>query len=256
MVERLTPQSYSLFRAYSLMHPRRLLGMVRRASREFAAQRVLDRISSRTFAEIFPESLKGGCVQIKRSAAFASESYNVKPHEFTMLGEIARIERPHTAFEIGTFDGRTTAFMAEACEELTQIYTLDLPAEDSRISDPQAHSKTIGKHFRDRNYANRISQLWGDSLTFDYSPYFGKIDLAFIDAVHDRTHVRSDTQSMLKCVRPGGIIAWHDVNLDFPGVIAGILDVVGAEMIQHIAGTSLAVMRVPGSRDKALKNAE
>jgi predicted O-methyltransferase YrrM len=252
MAERLTPKSYSRYRAYSLLHPRRLLGMVRRASTEFAAQRVLGRITNRTFAEIFPESLDGDSIQIRRSAAFASEFWNVKPHEFSMLGEIARIERPRTAFEIGTFDGRTTAFLAEACQDLTRFYTLDLPATDPRISNPDAHSETVGRHFRNTPYADRITQLWGDSMTFDYAPYFGKIDLAFIDAVHDRKHVRRDTMEMLKCVRPGGIIIWHDVNLDFPGVIAGILDVVAAEEIERIAGTSLAVMRVPDrSRGRA-----
>jgi hypothetical protein len=58
--------------------------------------------------------------------------------------------------------------------------------------------------------ASKIQPLFGDSASFDYSPFIDRIDLFFIDGAHSYEYVRSDTLNALKCCRPGGVIAWHD----------------------------------------------
>jgi predicted O-methyltransferase YrrM len=65
-------------------------------------------------------------------------------------------------------------------------------------------------YFRGTPHADRIQILFGDSAVFDFSPHHGKIDLFFIDGAHSYDYVRSDTENALQCVRPGGVIAWHD----------------------------------------------
>jgi predicted O-methyltransferase YrrM len=64
--------------------------------------------------------------------------------------------------------------------------------------------------FRDYDQRDRIELLFGDSAMFDFAPWHGTIDLFFIDGAHSYDYVRSDTLNAVRCVRPGGVIAWHD----------------------------------------------
>ena len=57
---------------------------------------------------------------------------------------------------------------------------------------------------------SRIRPLYGDSATFDFSPFANSVDLFFIDGAHSYEYVKNDTTQAMKCTRKGGIIAWHD----------------------------------------------
>src|SRR5690606_750981 len=89
--------------------------------------------------------------------------------------------------------------------------------------------------------ARRIHQLWGDSRTFDCSPYQGTCDLVFIDACHDYEFAASDTQKALRLVSPTGVVVWHDYMEGWPGVVRAVDELLPTCCIYHIAGTSLAV---------------
>jgi len=47
--------------------------------------------------------------------------------------------------------------------------------------------------WKDMDIARRSNLLFGDSASFDYSPYHGRVDLFFIDGAHSYEYVRSDT---------------------------------------------------------------
>lgn len=155
---------------------------------------------------------------------------NVSAFELDVIAALVKSHRPGVLFEIGTFDGRTTLNMAANAPEGATVYTLDLPAESV---DATAFALELNEHifvrkprsgarFADAPTPYTIVQLLGDSATFDFSPFFGRVDFMFIDGSHAYEYVRSDTLAALEMVRPGGIIIWHDYVragfTPFPGV--------------------------------------
>ena len=79
-----------------------------------------------------------------------------------------------TVFEIGTFNGQTTLNIAKNNPD-AHIYTLDVAqgAETafslSETEKKYTEKSIIGCHFRGTPEEERITQLIGDSATFDYS---------------------------------------------------------------------------------------
>lgn len=135
--------------------------------------------------------------------------------DFQLLKAVA-LSQPKTAFEIGTYRGYRTALMASQALDC-QIYTLDLPP-DAALNDVVTdmhlieHSKSVlGESFRGKSWEKRITQLFGDSMEFDFSPYTGKMDLIYIDGSHSWEYVVSDTHNAVDMCRPeGGLIVWDD----------------------------------------------
>ena len=83
--------------------------------------------------------------------------------------------------EIGTFDGRTTLNLAVNAPPHTQVFTLDLPPDAAPKFDLAPGERVYvekprsGRRFLDAPpewaaAARRITQLMGDSATFDWSP--------------------------------------------------------------------------------------
>lgn len=144
---------------------------------------------------------------------------NVSEWELLSIAQVVAAGKPKKCFEIGTFDGRTTLNIAANMAENGHVYTLDLPPQDvERTALTIAHGdesfiqkSESGARFKGSVYADRITQLWGDSATFDYAEYEGKMDLVFVDGSHSYEYVKKDTETALKLLKPeGGIIFWHD----------------------------------------------
>ncbi len=76
-------------------------------------------------------------------------------------------------------------------------------------------SKVIsGERFLNTPQQSIITQLWGDSATFDFSPYYNSMDFVFIDGAHSEHYVKNDTEKALQLIKKsGGIIVWHDAHL-------------------------------------------
>ena len=139
--------------------------------------------------------------------------------ELFVMAELLQAQQPAACFEFGTFAGRTTLNMAVNTPEQTLIYTLDLPrAQMHRTAfkpDPfqrgMADKDMSGTRCRGTVWEHKIQQLYGDSATFDYAPYQGKIDFVFIDGAHTYDYVLNDSRKAIDLLRGGkGIILWHD----------------------------------------------
>ena len=92
--------------------------------------------------------------------------------------------------------------------------------------------------------AGRITQLHGDSATFDWSPYAGRAGLVFVDGSHAYDYVRKDSETALRLAAPGGLVLWHDYGR-WEGV-SRALDELEAQRrlgLRQIAGTSLVIWR-------------
>lgn len=131
-----------------------------------------------------------------------------------------------TFFEIGTSLGRTTWTVAHHNPGLS-VLTLDMPLDDSDGTtafaigaDDRAYFRpadACGEAFRDTPEAAAITQLWGDSARFDFSPFAGRIDVVYVDGAHTYDYVAADTRAALEMLAPGGMIIWDDYATS-PGV--------------------------------------
>jgi predicted O-methyltransferase YrrM len=168
--------------------------------------------------------------------------------EAYVLAAIARHVAPRTVFEIGTFRGASTLLMAQQAGAACRLYTLDMPPGRSELAlagleedPPDAQSNRIGERFRGTPEEQQITQLYGDSASFDFSPYAGRIDLVFVDGSHSYDYVRNDTHWALEMLSPQGTIVWDDCARNNPDVIRA-LDAYGASMpISRINGTRFAL---------------
>jgi len=152
----------------------------------------------------------GGAREWFRPAA----SYGV---DLISMCALCQILRPSTIFEIGTYRGAGALHWAGNAPD-AEVYTLDLPVAatpilavtsmDQHIASDHAQMESM--LFDRTPEARRIHCLYGDSATFDFSPFSGKVDLFLVDGAHSYEYVRNDTLRAIECCKPGGLIAWHD----------------------------------------------
>jgi predicted O-methyltransferase YrrM len=179
----------------------------------------------------------------------------------THLGELGVLAQAAAAIpsgtivvEIGTFDGRTTLNLAVNAPQ-ARVVTLDLPPDEGALHalahgerqyvdkpQPGARFRACGPAWQ--GAARRITQLLGDSATFDWAPYEGRAGLVFVDGSHAYAYVREDSEAAMRLVAKGGLVLWHDYGR-WEGV-SRALDELEAERrlgLRQIAGTSLVVWK-------------
>lgn len=162
------------------------------------------------------------------------------------LASICQVRVPLTVFEIGTFTGETTWTMAANLPVASEILTLDLPPAEIPFGFP---SYTAGSVFLDTAEQKRITQLYGWSDRYDFSPYIQSVDLMFIDGDHSFASVKSDTDQALRLVKPGGMIIWDDYrylscHVGCRGVSDFLHSIKDDLPVRQLTGTRLAVMEV------------
>lgn len=176
--------------------------------------------------------------------------------ELLVINQLVKKLQPKKIFEIGTFDGRTTLNMAASAPKDSNIFTLDLPPfkvdytklhleyNDRRYIEKPAS----GILFKDSPYHSRIQQLYGDSATFDFSPFNESIDFVFVDGSHSYEYVINDTMRALEISKKQhSIILWHDyASPCWPGLQKALdeLYMQDARLSQakHIEGTKFLVL--------------
>jgi predicted O-methyltransferase YrrM len=186
-----------------------------------------------------------------------SNIHNASLFELAAIASLIKDSKSNCLFEIGTYDGRTTRTMALNLENNKgQVYTLNLPINTNKALlntsqvDVQLASKVIsGVKFMNTPESDKIIQLWGDSASFNFSPYYEKVDLVFIDGAHSELYVQNDTRIALQMIkREGGIIIWHDAHLY--GVVKFLRSWMRRNQlpIYFIKNTSLAVARIQNGK--------
>jgi predicted O-methyltransferase YrrM len=180
------------------------------------------------------------------------EDGNISTKELAIISQLVKNRRPKAILEIGTFDGRTTLNLANFSPDGAQVYTLDLPKKDmgqAKFAIEAGDGKYVNKETIGGRYGKndgKITQLYGDSAMFDFSPFYGKIDFVFVDGSHSAPYAKNDSEVALRIIRPGGVILWHDY-----GVWKGVTKVLNAyyandprfKAIRHIDGTSFVIVK-------------
>jgi cephalosporin hydroxylase len=136
---------------------------------------------------------------------------NQKPAEILRLMEIVGELRPHRALEIGTQNGGTLFLLASMCAPDAELVSIDISYNRiKRYSFPRLGRKQ-----------QRIVCLQADSHApatrqrVERQLADQKLDFLFIDGDHTFEGVAADFQLFAPLVRPGGIIAFHDIIPDF-----------------------------------------
>lgn len=215
--------------------------------RRFAAEVGVRKPAPSPFPLRSPDSIGDASAPVAVPDLEAREG-NVSLLELTVLARLVRAARPMTLWEIGTFDGRTTRALAANAPEGAQVHTLDLPA-----SQPTRHAlagaersfvekSTSGARFHGTAEQGRITQHFGDSASFDFSPWSGRTDFVFVDGSHAAAYVRTDTARAHHLTEGRRcMIVWHDYG-EWPDVTAVLHEVAplfpGA---YRVAGTTLVV---------------
>ncbi len=198
------------------------------------------------------EDIKLGSLKSDENWIWAQSSFTA---DLVNVCLICKLIRPKVVFEIGTLKGYTSFHFALNTPDDSKIYTLDLPKEKS--VEPALHTTLVDDFhidsvsdlkyycFEGNDAAKKIECLSGDTATFDFSPYFGKVDFFFIDGAHSYEYVKSDTLNALKCCHPGSVIAWHDFGrVGVNGVVKWILELSKTREIYSVPGGSIAFMVV------------
>ena len=207
-----------------------------------------DRWPCRGLFEIFPEAKS---VRFQVEYVAHGDGVGECLDWLAYLACITKVLEPRAVFEIGTFRGRSALNFAINSPEECAVHTLDLPrdgrdriagvsSEDARL----IGMDEVGIDYRGRPEEKKIVQHWGDSKSFDFSPWYGAIDLVFIDGAHHYDAVMHDTEQALKMLRPGGAIIWDNFSQygDYHDVTRAVLDRLGNEVVQ-IEDTELAIHR-------------
>lgn len=164
---------------------------------------------------------------------------SLSPLETQVLCTIVKGLGAKTLFEIGTFKGRTAVAVASVLGTEGRVYTLNLPQHHCNFE--------VGQYIREyKSLDSKISLLTGDSMHFDFSPWYNSIDLMLIDGSHGYDAVRYDTKVALHCVRAGGFIAWHDFSLKHLGCSAAIFEAYDKDHLSLVTidSTTVAVAQV------------
>jgi predicted O-methyltransferase YrrM len=166
--------------------------------------------------------------------------------ETVILARVTKTRKPRAIFEMGSYDGLTTAIFILNAPPDARIFSLDLPpgtAGESAVEVDKnlVASRTLGAVPRALGL-ERYTQLICDTMQFDPTPYLESIELGFVDAAHDAEHVRNDTIKMARMLTTEGIIFWHDYG--GKGVLrplANYLETVGRQcQLYRVPETSLA----------------
>jgi len=191
------------------------------------------------------------------------EPGNVSLLELMVISNLARTANPPLAFEVGTFNGRTALNIAANLPAEGKVFTLDLPQsklDETKFAlapgdDTFVRKETSGAKFAGTEFFRKITQLYGDSATFDFSRYHGQMGLVFVDGSHAYEYVRQDTATALKLASENGIILWHDYQQDWPGVIRALNELAAADPalagLQRVEGTTLVILKCENARRSA-----
>lgn len=161
---------------------------------------------------------------------------NVRLSELAILAlAAARVPAGSTVVTLDLPSGLATAFPVEADERAL----IDKPRSGARLRDCR------GVWHPD---AGRVVELFGDSATFDWSPYHGRAGLVFVDGSHAYDYAVKDSDTALRLVRAGGLVLWHDYGV-WPGVTRSLerLEAERGLGLRHIRNTSLVAWRAPRS---------
>lgn len=171
-----------------------------------------------------PRPVVDALINLEREATWPAEIRGAGLGSLTLaerlfLRWLCRGREGQSAFEFGTGQGATTALLADVG---LKVWTLAL--------------SSVGVCCR-----SSVTRHVGDSRQFDFSPHLGRMGVVFVDGGHDYQTVLSDTVAAYLLRAPGGVIVWHDCNIQHRDIWRFLLTLRAGRPIVRVEGTRLAV---------------
>lgn len=137
--------------------------------------------------------------------------------ELTSLVGLVRELRPRTVVEIGTFRGGTLACWAALATPDAHLVCLDLLEPTYGIVETTAHEthlQGLVKPGQRLTFLARDSQDPATAAAVRHALGGAAVEFLWIDGDHRDAGVRRDFALYAPMVRPGGLIAFHDIHPD------------------------------------------
>ena len=156
---------------------------------------------------------------------------NLEPATAELLGLLVRIAGARRVVEIGTSNGFSTIWLAEALGDTGgQVTSIDTaPIDDARASLARADAALPG-------LAGRVDLRRADGGGYLATLTDNSVDLLFLDA--ERTEYRHWWPHPVRVLRPGGVLAIDNV-LSHPEEVAPFLSLLTEE--KDVIGATVAV---------------
>jgi len=133
--------------------------------------------------------------------------------ELTQFAVMVRRLRPHRLVEIGTAQGGVFWLLCQLSPNDATLVSVDLPPED-RFSGGLKVAIDLEGMKKPGQTVHAVTGSSHDPVTHDRVKAIfagGPIDVLFIDGDHSYEGVKQDYEMYRSLVRPGGIIAFHDI---------------------------------------------
>ncbi len=176
--------------------------------------------------------------------------------DYTPLMTIVNVKKPALVVELGTAQGNLTANICRQAPNAS-VVTVNAPVEEQtgQIITFTLTRGQIGAVYRNHGFQGRVKQIYTNTRTLDLGQYVkpGSVDIAIVDACHDREYVLNDFHKVKSYVREGGIVLLHDTHPDMRWHLAGsysacmLLRAIGYDL-RHLKDTWWGVWIRPGER--------
>lgn len=154
--------------------------------------------------------------------------------------ELARLAEGKAVLEVGSFCGRSTVCLARTARCVTAVDTFDgrgTACEGDTLP-------TFRRNLERYGAADRVNAIRGESAVVlpDLPPVY---DVCFIDGSHDYDSVSADARLAARCLKPGGVLAFHDYDggRGDEGVTRAVDELIAGGAVWLARCDSLAVVR-------------
>jgi predicted O-methyltransferase YrrM len=171
-------------------------------------------------------------------APMAGHAYTVQ-HEAEALA--ALLAEAQTVVEIGTAEGRCAAQMLAALPGIRQWIGIDVPPDHQSVLSQEQYSIPAEAGAMAKGHAAYTAMVRPGGSAGVRADELPQADAVFIDGDHSYEGVCRDTALADRCVKPGGVILWHDYGKPGLGVTRAIAERRAAGHCIHvIEGTCIA----------------
>ncbi len=122
--------------------------------------------------------------------------------------------------EIGSWKGRSTVCMAQVARTLVAVDHFKGDMGTGLACTFDEYTRNLERF----GVADKVKTFWTSLRDFIYDKYpvmfAGTFDLAFVDCEHTEAATTEALRVAIRCVKRGGIVAWHDA--DFPEVRSAV----------------------------------
>ncbi len=172
-----------------------------------------------------------------------------KPEEGALLYKAAEaaFRMSDHVLEVGSYKGRSTSVLGSAASragESKRVFAVD-PHEGN--CGPEHKFKPTFDVFKENMVRCGVSDHIVPLVTRSENVLCTEeLGLLFIDGLHDYENVKSDYLKFVQHVKPGGLVAFHDYEQQYPGVMKLVDEEIAAgRLVKQMKAMNLMVCMVP-----------